>query len=159
MGLAVGFGGVALMRRAALPASGLYPLAVMSLAVLAYAGTSVLHGSGFAAVYVAALVLGNGDLPHRAATRSFSEGIAWLAQIGLFVMLGLLVVTGPDRPAHVVLAIVAGLVLTFVARPVSVLVSSLAQPMPARELAFLSWAGTARVRCRSCSRRSRWPRR
>lgn len=141
VGLAVGFGGVALMRRAALPASGLYPLAVMSLAVIAYSGTAVLHGSGFAAVYVAALVLGNGDLPHRAATRSFSEGLAWLAQIGLFVMLGLLVSPGRIGLDTVGLAIATGLVLTFVARPVSVLVSSLVQPMPARELAFLSWAG------------------
>jgi cell volume regulation protein A len=141
IGLVVGYAGVQLMRRAALPASGLYPIAVLSLAILAYAGTSVLHGSGFAAVYVAALVLGNADLPHRGATRSFSEGIAWLAQIGLFVMLGLLV--SPSRlDLHVVgLALAAGLILTFVARPVSVLVSSLAQPMPGRELAFLSWAG------------------
>ena len=58
--------------------------------MLAYAGTASVHGSGFAAVYVAALILGNAELPHRAATRSFSEGVAWLAQIGLFVMLGLL---------------------------------------------------------------------
>ena len=53
-----------------------------------------MHASGFAAVYVAALVLGNMELPHRAATRSFSEGVAWLAQIGLFVMLGLLLSPG-----------------------------------------------------------------
>ena len=92
-------------------------------------------------MYVAALVLGNGDLPHRAATRSFSEGLAWLAQIGLFVMLGLLVSPGRIGLDTVGLAIATGLVLTFVARPVSVLVSSLVQPMPARELAFLSWAG------------------
>ena len=82
------------MRRVALPSSGLYPLAVLSLTILAYAGTAALHASGFAAVYTAALVLGNSELPHRAATRSFSEGVAWLAQIGLFVMLGLLVVAG-----------------------------------------------------------------
>ena len=61
---------------------------------LAYAAGAAIHASGFAAVYVAALVLGNSDLPHRAATRSFSEGIAWLAQIGLFVMLGLLLSPG-----------------------------------------------------------------
>ena len=53
-----------------------------------------MHASGFAAVYVAALVLGNQELPHRAATRSFAEGVAWLAQIGLFVMLGLLLSPG-----------------------------------------------------------------
>ena len=84
------------MRRVALPSSGLYPLAVLSLTILAYAGTAALHASGFAAVYVAALVLGNSELPHRAATRSFAEGVAWLAQIGLFVMLGLLRLAGPD---------------------------------------------------------------
>ncbi len=141
IGTAIGFGGAWLMRRAALPASGLYPLAVLSMSVLAYALAATIHGSGFAAVYVAALILGNSELPHRAATRSFSEGMAWLAQIGLFVMLGLLASPSRITWEHVGLAIAAGLVLTFVARPVSVLVSSLVQTMPLRELAFLSWAG------------------
>jgi cell volume regulation protein A len=140
-GLAVGYGGAWLLRRSALPSSGLYPLAVMSLTVLAYAGTVALHGSGFAAVYVAALVLGNAELPHRAATRSFSEGVAWLAQIGLFVMLGLLVTPREIDIAAVVTAVVAGLALALLARPISILVASVAQPMPLRELAFLSWAG------------------
>ena len=67
--------------------------------------------------------------------------MAWLAQIGLFVMLGLLLSPGRLTFSIVGLAIVAGLVLTFVARPLSVLVSSVVQPMPWRELAFLSWAG------------------
>ncbi len=140
-GLAVGFGGAWLMRRSALPSSGLYPLAILSFTVLAYAGSSALHGSGFAAVYVAALILGNADLPHRAATRSFSEGVAWLAQIGLFVMLGLLVT--PDRIDHdtVITAIVAGLGLTFLARPISVAVASVVQPLRLPELVFVSWAG------------------
>ncbi|MCW2816984.1 MAG: potassium/proton antiporter, family, partial [Nocardioides sp.] len=141
MGLAVGFGGAWIMRRVALPSSGLYPLAVISLAFLAYGATTALHGSGFAAIYVAALVLGNADLPHRQTTRSFAEGIAWLAQIGLFVMLGLLLSPGRIGLEVVGLALVAGLLLTLVARPVSVLVSSVVQPMPWRELSFLSWAG------------------
>ncbi|HEU4810685.1 MAG TPA: potassium/proton antiporter [Nocardioides sp.] len=141
LGLAVGFGGAWVMRRAALPSSGLYPLAVIALTFLAYGSAALVHGSGFAAVYVAALVLGNKELPHRAATRSFAEGLAWLAQIGLFVTLGLLL--SPDRItlSIVGLAIVAGLVLTFVARPLSVFVSAVVQPMPWRELTFLSWAG------------------
>jgi cell volume regulation protein A len=141
VGVAVGFAGAWLMRRAALPASGLYPLAVLSLSVFAYASSATLHGSGFASVYVAALILGNSELPHRAATRSFAEGMAWLAQIGLFVMLGLLV--SPDRITweHVGMAVAAGLVLTYVARPLSVLVSAAVQPMPWRELGFISWAG------------------
>ncbi|WP_148612353.1 potassium/proton antiporter [Nocardioides rubriscoriae] len=141
LGLLVGFGGAWVMRRVALPSSGLYPLAVISLAFLAYGTTTALHGSGFAAIYVAALVLGNSDLPHRQTTRSFAEGIAWLAQIGLFVMLGLLLSPGRITLDIVGTAILAGLLLTFVARPVSVLVSSVVRPMPWRELSFLSWAG------------------
>ncbi|WP_182525393.1 potassium/proton antiporter [Nocardioides dongkuii] len=141
IGLAVGFGGGWVMRRAALPSSGLYPIAVLCLTVLAYGTGAALHASGFAAVYVAALVLGNLDLPHRAATRSFSEGIAWLAQIGLFVMLGLLL--SPSRLTWEIvgLAFAAGLILTLVARPLSVLACALVQRMPPRELAFISWAG------------------
>ena len=140
-GLAVGFGGAWVMRRVALPSSGLYPIAVLALTVLAYSGMSALHASGFAAVYTAALVLGNSELPHRAATRSFAEGVAWIAQIGLFVMLGLLV--SPDRisVSHVLYAVAAGLVLTIVARPLSVVACSWAGRMSWREKTFLSWAG------------------
>ena len=141
IGLLVGFAGAWVMRRAALPSSGLYPLAVMSLCFIAYGGAAAGHGSGFAAVYAGALVLGNSELPHRAATRSFAEGLAWLAQIGLFVMLGLLLSPGRIDLGTVGFAVVAGLILTLVARPVSVAVSALVQPMPLRELAFISWAG------------------
>ena len=141
LGLAAGFGGGWIMRRAALPSSGLYPLSVLTLAFLAYGAAAFLHGSGFAAVYVAALVLGNTELPHRTATRSFAEGFAWLAQIGLFVMLGLLLSPGRISVDTVGLAFGAGLILTLVARPLSVLLSAVLQPMPRRELAFISWAG------------------
>ena len=141
LGLAAGFGGAWVMRRAALPSSGLYPLAVLTLAFLGYGAAAAVHGSGFAAVYVAALVLGNAELPHRTATRSFAEGLAWLAQIGLFVMLGLLLSPGRLTLEIVGYAVGAGLILTFVARPISVLVSSVVQPMPLRELGFISWAG------------------
>jgi cell volume regulation protein A len=141
LGLTVGFAGAWVMRRAALPSSGLYPLAVMALCFLSYGGAAALHASGFAAVYVAALVLGNSELPHRAATRSFGEGLAWLAQIGLFVMLGLLLSPGRIGLETIGYAVVAGLVLTLVARPVSVLISAVVQPMSLRELSFISWAG------------------
>ena len=92
-------------------------------------------------MYVAALVLGNMELPHRAATRSFAEGVASLAQIGLFVMLGLLLSPSRITLDVVLLAIGAGLILTLVARPLSVVISSVVQPMPWRELSFISWAG------------------
>ncbi|KRF16800.1 potassium transporter [Nocardioides sp. Soil797] len=140
-GLLVGFGGAWVMRRIALPSSGLYPLAILCLAIGAYATAAAVHASGFAAIYVAALVLGNAELPHRAATKSFTEGIGWMAQIGLFVMLGLLL--SPDRidAQTVGYALVAGAVLTLVARPISVVFSSVVRPMPWRDLTFISWAG------------------
>ena len=140
-GLVVGFGGAWLMRRVALPSSGLYPLSVLALAIFAYAGTAALHASGFAAVYTAALVLGNSELPHRAATRSFSEGVAWIAQIGLFVMLGLLVTPKEISVYEVVVAALAGLLLTFVARPLSVLACGFAMRLSLPERLFISWAG------------------
>jgi len=140
-GLAVGFAGAWVLRRVALPASGLYPITVLSIAVFAYAGASGLHLSGFAAVYVAALVLGNSELPHRLPTRSFAEGVAWLAQIGLFVMLGLLASPGRMTLWHVAAGLAAGAVLTFLARPLSVLACAAASRMPLREQAFLGWAG------------------
>ena len=140
-GLAIGWGGAWVLRRVALPSSGLYPITVLAFAVLAYAGMAALHASGFAAVYTAALVLGNSELPHRAATRSFSEGVAWLAQIGLFVMLGLLASPGRITLDTVWLAVFAGLVLTFVARPLSVFACAFAQRLSWRENVFVSWAG------------------
>ena len=108
-----------------------------------------VHASGFAAVYVAALVLGNMELPHRAATRSFAEGVAWLAQIGLFVMLGLLLSPGRITWETVGLAVLAGLILTFVARPLSVLVSSSCSRC--RGASWASSPGPAcAAPCRSC---------
>jgi cell volume regulation protein A len=140
-GVAVGYGGAALMRRVALPSSGLYPLAVLSLCVLAYGGATAVHASGFAAVYTAALILGNSELPHRNATRSFAEGLGWLSQIGLFVMLGLLASPGEIGPESIVQALLAGLLLTAVARPVSVLASAVWQRLSLADMTFLSWAG------------------
>jgi NhaP-type Na+/H+ and K+/H+ antiporter len=140
IGLLAGWLGAFALRRVALPASGLYPIAVLALIVASYGAASLAHASGFLAVYVAALVLGNARLPHRPATRGFAEGVAWLAQIGLFVMLGLL--ASPARlPAAVLPALVAGSVLVLVARPAAVIVSTLPLRVPWRQEAFLSWAG------------------
>ncbi len=132
--------GVLGLRRAALPATGLYPLATLAVCVLAFASGQLLHASGLLATYTAALVLGNSTLPHREGSRSFAEGLGWLAQIGLFVLLGLY--ASPDRLlAAVVPALLAGAVLLLVARPLSVLVASLGFGVPWRDQAFLSWAG------------------
>jgi len=145
IGLAVGFAGRWVLRRVALPAAGLYPLAAVAFTILAYASGAVLHASGFIAVYVAGVLLGNARLPHRQAILGFADGIAWLAQIGLFVLLGLL--ASPSRLPGVILpAIVIGATLLFLARPVSVAASVLPfaggrTRMGLREQAFLSWAG------------------
>lgn len=141
LGVLLGMLGVWAMRRIALPASGLYPLAALGWAVLAYGLGSSIHLSGFAAVYVTALVLGNGKLPHRHATRSFAEGIGWIAQIGLFVMLGMLAVPGRISIPAIIAGLSAGLVLTFVARPLSVALCVSWFKVPWREQAFISWAG------------------
>ena len=120
--------------------AGLYPIAVLAVAGLAFAVAGLLDTSGFAAVYVAGLVLGNGRLPHRAATLAFAEGAALLAQIGLFVMLGLL--ASPDRLGDALVpALVVGLLLTLLARPLSVFVCALPFQIPRSEQLFLSWAG------------------
>jgi cell volume regulation protein A len=140
IGLAVARLGALALPRLALPASGLYPLATFSLCVVAFAAAGAAHASGFLAAYLAALVLANSGLPHRAATRSFAEGLAQLAQIGLFVLLGLLV-TPSELPAQILPAFIIGLVLLLVARPLSVLVSLLPFRVPLREQAFVSWAG------------------
>jgi cell volume regulation protein A len=141
IGLAIGFAAASLLGRMALPASGLYPVVLVAFTTLAYAAAAAMQTSGFAAVYLAALVLGNAELPHRRATRSFVEGIAWLAQIGLFVMLGLLASPDTFGWRHLIEGIVIGAILTFVARPLSVVVSAAWFGRPKRELAFLSWAG------------------
>ncbi|TWF82490.1 potassium/proton antiporter (CPA1 family) [Pseudonocardia hierapolitana] len=135
-----GLGGAWALRRAALPATGLYPLATLAVCVLAYSAGQLAHASGLLAVYVAALVLGNADLPHRGDVRSFAEGMGWLAQIGLFVLLGLFA-SPPRLVDAIVPALVAGVVLIIAARPLSVLASAAPFRVPWREQAFMSWAG------------------
>ncbi|MEV4248517.1 potassium/proton antiporter [Streptosporangium canum] len=146
VGLAVGPLGVYALRRIALPVSGLYPIAVLALSFVAYAGAVLLHGSGFLAIYLASLVMGNSRMPHRTASRGFAEGVAWLAQIGLFVMLGMLA-SPSEMPSAIVPGLVAGLILVLLARPLSIVLSAQLVRLARvdrlnwREQAFLSWAG------------------
>ncbi|MFJ3925553.1 potassium/proton antiporter [Streptomyces sp. NPDC090022] len=140
IGLAVGFLGSYGLRHVALPASGLYPIAVMAIAVSAYAAGAIAHGSGFLAVYLAAMVMGNAKLPHWPATRGFADGLGWMAQIGMFVLLGLLV-TPHELVNDFWPAVVIGLVLTMVARPLEVFISLLPFRLPWQEQALMSWAG------------------
>ncbi|MBX9398815.1 potassium/proton antiporter [Streptomyces sp. TRM72054] len=140
IGIAAGWLGSWGLRHVALPASGLYPIAVMAIAVTAYAAGALAHGSGFLAVYLASMVMGNARLPHWPATRGFAEGVGWIAQIGMFVLLGLLV-TPHELGVDILPALVIGLVLTMVARPLSVVVCLLPFRVPWQEQALMSWAG------------------
>ncbi|MEU1000934.1 potassium/proton antiporter [Streptomyces tibetensis] len=140
IGLAVGWLGSWGLRHVALPASGLYPIAVMAIAVVAYAAGALAHGSGFLAVYLAAMVMGNARLPHWPATRGFADGLGWMAQIGMFVLLGLLV-TPHELGDDIVPALVIGLVLTMVARPLSVVLCLSPFRVPWQEQTLMSWAG------------------
>lgn len=140
VGLVIGFGGVQLLRRSALPLSGFYPLATLALCVLAFSSADLLHTSGFVAVYLCGLVLGNAALPHRSASIGFAEGMASLAQIGLFVLLGLLV--SPGRLAEAIgPALIVGGALLLVARPLSVVLSLAWFRFPWTQQVFISWAG------------------
>lgn len=140
IGLAVGWLGAWGLRHVALPASGLYPIAVMAIAVAAYAAGALAHGSGFLAVYLASMVMGNARLPHWPATRGFADGLGWLAQIGMFVLLGLLV-TPSELGDDIVPALLIGLALTMVARPLSVVVCLTPFRVPWAEQTLMSWAG------------------
>jgi cell volume regulation protein A len=140
VGVLIGLGGAELLRRVALPVAGFYPLAMLALCVLAFATADLAHASGFVAVYLAGVVLGNAALPHRSASIGFAEGMASLAQIGLFVLLGLL--ASPSRLLDALgPALVVGGALLLVARPVSVALSLVWFRMPWAQQAFVSWAG------------------
>lgn len=140
VGVAIAYAGRWMLSRLALPATGLYPLATLAFAMLGFGAAGVAGGSPFVAVYVAALMLGNAGLPHHNATLGFAEGLAWLSQIGLFVLLGLL--ASPARLGDALLpALVVGVGLTLVARPLSVALCATPFGMPLREQVFVSWAG------------------
>lgn len=140
IGLLVARIGETVLRRTALPSAGLYPIATVSIALFAFAAAGLAASSAFMAVYVAGLRLGNAHLPHRNATLGFAEGLAWLSQIGLFVLLGLL--ASPDRlPAALLPALIVGGGLLLLARPLSVIACAAPFRIPWREQAFMSWAG------------------
>lgn len=140
IGLLFGWVGAHALRRSALPATGLYPLATVAVCVLAYSSGQLAHASGLLATYVAGVVLGNSKLPHRSDTLSFAEGLGWLAQIGLFVLLGLF--ASPERLLDTIVpGLVAGAVVLLLARPISVVISMLPFKVPWPEQVFLSWAG------------------
>lgn len=140
VGIVVGYLGGQLVRRTASVTSGLFSIGVIAVSVLAYSVAVSAHTSGFIACYLASLVMGNMTMPHRAAMLGFAESVGWLAQIGLFVMLGLLA-SPSTLLEQVPAALLLGFALLLVARPLSVIVSLTPFGVPWRDQAFLSWAG------------------
>ncbi len=120
--------------------TGLYPLLALAGALLLFGATSALQGSGFLAVYLAGIVLGNRRLQSAQNIRRFHDGMAWLSQIIMFLMLGLLV-----TPSHLLAiapqALLVAAVLILVARPLAVVICLAPFRFPWRDQAFISWVG------------------
>jgi cell volume regulation protein A len=140
MGLVIGTIGRQLVLHIRLAAGGLYPVLTLALAALAFGLPTLFHGSGFLTVYVASLILGNGAIPHRTSLLHVHNSVAWMAQIVMFLLLGILVV-----PSHVLqvapIGLGIGLFLTFVARPLSVFLCLAPLRYQWRDIAYLSWVG------------------
>lgn len=144
LGLLLGYGlgrvSVWLLRHLRLSFDGLYAVFSLTLMLLVFSLTAVLGGSGFLAVYVAGVVVGNSDFPRKTALTSFHEGLSWLMEIGMFLTLGLLVFPS-QLPAVAPSAILLALFLLLVARPVAVLLSLPTPRFTWNEKAFIAWVG------------------
>src|SRR5215218_6747633 len=140
VGLAVGWLGVYALRNTRLASPGLYPVATLCTAGLAFGGAATLHGSGFLAAYVVGLVLGSGRIPAKQTVTVFHQGLAWVAQIAMFLALGLLVF--PSQLGDVWLKGTAlALVLVFVARPLPAMLATAFDRFSMGERVVLGWAG------------------
>lgn len=140
IGLAIGVAAVWSFKRARLDTAGLYPVASIAAAALAYGLAETLQGSGFMSVYLAGLTLGSARIPARATVVTFHEGMAWVAQIALFLTLGLLVFPSTLLD-YWVEGMVLALLIVFVARPVAAFLATVPFGFSAREQALLGWAG------------------
>ena len=140
IGIGIGFIATRLLPRVPAELSPFAPVASVGLAAVAYGVPAIVHASGFLSVYVVALWVGNTPMPLRRSIASFHEGIAFLAQVGLFVVLGLLVF--PSELGAVALSSLGvTAVLVLVARPLAVLVSAAPFSLGRRGVLFVSWAG------------------
>ncbi len=139
-GGAVGWLAVQAFRRARLATGGLYPVASVAVVAIAFGAADVLHGSGFLAVYLAGLAMGSQPLPARQTVGAFHDGLAWVAQLAMFLTLGLLVF--PSQLGEIAFeGTLLALVLVFVARPVAVAVATAFAPLTGGDRLVLGWAG------------------
>ena len=143
LGAVIGLAGGFLIREVANRTSfesGLYPILVLALALLLFAVTSLVGGSGFLAVYLAGILTGNSRMRHSLQLRRFSETLTWLVQIAMFLILGLFA-TPSQFPRVLAPAIVLALILILIARPAAVWLCLAAFRFSRHEIAFVSWVG------------------
>ena len=139
-GLAIGFSVRALLRRARPPSGGLLAVLMIGASFLAFAIPSLMSGSGFLSVYIAGIVLGNGTLPYKNALLRIHDALAWLSQVTMFLVLGLLVF--PSRLIEIApIALLIAAFLTIVARPVVVALCLLPFRYPSREIGYIAAVG------------------
>ena len=140
VGLIFGYLARLLLRRVRLTTAGLYPALTLAMAFLSFGVATLAYGSGFLAVFVTAVVLGNAELPFRSGLTRIHDALAWLSQIAMFLMLGLLVF--PSRLLSVAaVGVGVGLAVAFVARPLAVLLCLLPFRYPPKHVAYMSWVG------------------
>jgi potassium/hydrogen antiporter len=140
IGIVLGKIAVWIINRINLDIEGLYSIIVIGVALISYSGASLLHGNGFLAVYITALIMGNSRLVHKVSLVRYFDGISWLTQILLFFTLGLLVF--PSRlPGVALTGIAVAVFLTFVARPIAVFCSLSIFKRPIKEQMLVSWVG------------------
>lgn len=140
VGIGVGRGAAWAIDRINLDHPGLYPLLALAFGLLAFGLAAVFEGSGFLAVYLAGIVLGNRLVVFRRGIFLFHDAAAWLGQIVLFIMLGLL--SFPSRLVAVAAeGLLIAIVLIFVARPLALAVSAFPFRFRPKEMVFLSWVG------------------
>jgi potassium/hydrogen antiporter len=140
VGVAVGWLAVQGLKRTRLDSTGLYPVATLATAAVAFGAADTLLGSGFLAVYVAGLMLGSARIPAKRTVTVFHQGLAWVAQIAMFLALGLLVFPS-DLGGEVVEGTALALVLVLVARPLATFVSTAFERFSTAERVVLGWAG------------------
>ena len=139
IGLVGGYGVNWLLKHTHLTAT-LYPLMVLAGGISLFGITNLVGGSGYLAIFIVGVIVGNSRTPYKDDVSRFHDGIAWLSQIGMFLMLGLLITPSNLFPMFIPALIVAS-VLIFVARPVAVALSLLPFHFPWREQIFISWCG------------------
>jgi potassium/hydrogen antiporter len=140
VGAVVAWLAVFALRHARLPSAGLYPVASLAFGALAYGAADVLHGSGFLAVYMTGLAIGSSPSPAQRTIATFHDGMAWVAQLVLFLVLGLLVFPGQLGSVAVKGSTLA-LIVAVIARPVAVMLATAFAGFTLPERAVLGWAG------------------